>query len=268
MFTDPQGPQTPLNAILSQSPPVIPADWSQGRTAFGGLSTLLAYRAMCSAARATDGPERPLQSIAVHFVGPVPIGSVHVEADVLRTGRYMTQTTARIRTGDQLALTAHGAHGLPRPSKLEIAPPAAPDLPDPTTLPEMPYIPGMMPAFTQHIEYRWASGDYPFSGSHSPVIQGWCRTREATPVDPGIVLMLIDSWPAGVLTMASSYTAASSVLWMVNFFSTDPLPVGTWLKTEQRTTASMSGHAENIADVWTADGILVARSRQLVTIYG
>jgi len=268
MFTDPKGVRTPLSHILDQQPPQIPVDWGQGRTAFGGLSSMLATRAMEAAATPDDGSERPLQSIAVHFVGPVAVGPVEVQAEVLRAGRYMTQTTACLLSGGKVALTAHGAHGTPRPSQLELDPPAAPDLPAPESLPEMPYIPGMMPAFTQHIEYRWATPHFPFTGGDSPIIRGWCRARADHPVDAGLVLLLIDSWPAGVLTMAPTFTAASSVLWMVTFFDTTPLPAHSWLKTEQRTTMSRSGHAENVADVWSADGRLIARSRQLVTVYG
>lgn len=266
MFNDPKGQHTPLTQILAAAVPSIPADWAQGRTAFGGLSTFLVARAMLEAAHTT--PARPLQSISVHFVGPVPIGPVEVTSSVLRTGRYMTQTAGTLRVGDQIALAAQGAHGQPRPSQLEVAPPPAPHLPPPDALPNMPYIPGLMPAFTQHVDYRWATDDYPFTGGTSPLIRGWCRLDEAVPVDPATVLLLIDAWPAGILTMAPGFVAASSVLWMVTFFETRPLPARSWLKTEQRTTISRGGHAENIADVWTSDGRLMARSRQLVTIYG
>ena len=266
MFNDPNGQKTPLKTILSAESPSIPADWGQGRTAFGGLSTFLVVRAIQAAAHTP--PARPLQSVSVHFVGPVPIGPVHVASQVLRTGRYMTQTAGTLRVGDQIALTVQGAHGQPRASKLELEPPSAPELPPPDRLPEMPFIPGMMPSFTQHVDYRWATEHFPFTGGPSPLIRGWCRLDEDVVVDPATVLLLIDAWPAGILTMAPGFVAASSVLWMVTFFNSTALPPRSWLKTEQRTTVSHSGHAENIADIWTADGQLVARSRQLVTIYG
>ena len=267
MFSDPGGVQTPLSELLAQSPVTIPADWGQGRTAFGGLSALLVCKAMEQAARPDTGTTRPLRSITVHFVGPVGIGPVNVEAEVLRTGRYMTQTHARLSSGGMVALTAQGAHGAPRPSQLVLRAAPAPELPAPESLPQMPWIPGLMPAFTQHIEYRWATENFPFSGSPSAHIQGWCRARSEQPTDTALVLMLIDAWPAGILATAPIPTAASSVMWMVNFFHHAPLPAGVWLKTEQRSTISMDGYAENVAEVWTVDGALVARSRQLVTVY-
>ncbi len=267
MFNDPAGQHTPLAEILRQSPHRIPVDWGQGRTAFGGLSTYLVVQALQNAVHTS--PIRPLQSVAVHFIGPVGIGPVAIDATVLRTGRYMTQASGTLHSGGALALTATAAFGQPRPSKLELEPPQAPPMAAPESLPAMPYIPGMMPAFTQHIEYRWATPHFPFTGGPSPELQGWCRVDSADlAVDAAMVLLLIDSWPAGILTMADTFTAASSVVWMVNFYDFAPLPAGTWLKTTQKTTMSRAGHAENVADVWTADGRLVARSRQLVTIYG
>ncbi len=266
MFNDPQGQHTPLTRILTEDSPIVPVDWGQGRTAFGGLSTFLVVQAMEAAAHAD--PPRPLQSVSVHFIGPVPIGPVDIRARVLRTGRYMTQTTGTLEVESGIALAVQGAHGRPRASKLELEPPQAPALPDPNELPAMPYMAGMMPAFTQHIDYRWASSHFPFTGGSSPQIRGWCRFREDLPVDAAMVMLLIDAWPAGIITMAPEFVAASSVIWMVNFFDFSPLPAGSWLQTVQRTTMSRAGHAENIADIWTSEGKLVARSRQLVTIYG
>ena len=219
MFNDPQGQHTPLTRILAAEAPTIPADWGQGRTAFGGLSTFLVARSMLEAARTT--PARPLQSISVHFVGPVPIGSVEVTSSVLRTGRYMTQTAGTLRRRSDCARGA-GAHGQPRTSQR--CPPPAQSFPL-RCAPQHAVHPGLMPAFTQHVDYRWATDDYPFTGGTSPLIRAGVLD-EAVPVDPATVLLLIDAWPAGILTMAPQFVAASSVLWMVSFFEQPPFRRG------------------------------------------
>ena len=42
----------------------------------------------------------------------------------------------------------------------------------------LPYIPGMVPVFTKHLDFRWALGAIPFSGASEAVIGGWCKFLE------------------------------------------------------------------------------------------
>ena len=271
---------TPLRTALtldgppSQATLTVPPDWAQGRTSFGGLPAAACVRAMqdlvASDPDATS-PARWLRSITVHFIAPISVGPARLSARLLRTGRHMTQAAAEVWSGDRLALMANAAFGSSRFSELEIGAPEAPEMAEPEALMAMPYIPGAMPAFTQHVDYRWASSHFPFSGGDHPVIEGWCRPHDPVPLDPAVLLMLIDAWPAPVLTMATAPTRASSVTWMVNFIGdglSEPIPTGAWVKVAQRTTVSKGGYADGIADVWSEDGRLLARSRQLVTLFG
>jgi hypothetical protein len=49
----------------------IPTSWHQGRTSYGGLSSVLAYKAATFA----DADLPPLQSAQIAFVGPLAGGS-------------------------------------------------------------------------------------------------------------------------------------------------------------------------------------------------
>jgi len=252
----------------------VPPDWTQGRTAFGGLPAAACVRAMqelvASDPVASTQP-RLVRSVTVHFIAPISVGPARVPARLLRTGRHMTQAAAEVWSGDRLALMANASFGTSRPSELGLPSLTAPKLAPPDALLAMHYMPGEMPAFTQHFDYRWATSNFPFSGSDLPVIEGWCRPHHDVAIDPAVLLMLVDAWPAPVLSMATDRTRASSVTWMVNFIGdalSEPIPEGSWVKVVQRTTASAGGYADGIADVWTADGRLLARSRQLVTVYG
>ena len=78
-----------LAAILEKFQPhrsthtvTIPPSWHQGRTSYGGLSSVLAYQA--AKLSADDLP--PLQSAQIAFVGPLA-GDVEVTATVLRRGK-------------------------------------------------------------------------------------------------------------------------------------------------------------------------------------
>jgi acyl-CoA thioesterase len=183
----------------------------------------------------------------------------------------MTQTAAEVWAGDRLALMANAAFGASRTSALEVSAPSPPKIGDPDGLLAMPYIPGAMPAFTQHIDYRWATPHFPFTGGDTSWVDGWCRPQAQVPVDASLVLMLIDAWPAPVLTMAHKPTSASSVTWSVNFIGDHlqtPMPAGSWMQVAHRSPVSKGGYADGTADVWAADGRLLARSRQLVTLFG
>ena len=250
----------------------IAADWAQGRTAFGGLPAAASARAMQQLVHAgTPDETRLLRSITVHFIAPIPVGTASVRARLLREGRHMTQAAAEVWVGDRLALMANAAFGASRDSALEVCGPSPTQVGRPDDLLAMPYIPGAMPAFTQHIDYRWAQPHFPFTGGDTHWVDGWCRPKAQLPIDAALVLMLIDAWPAPVLTMAHKPTSASSVTWSVNFIDDHlqtPLPTGSWVQVAHRSPASKGGYADGTADVWAADGRLLARSRQLVTLFG
>ena len=91
---------TALADILSAAIPIdggfrmtIPADWLQGRTAYGGLSSAMALHA----AKASDVDLPPLRSALVAFVGPLS-GEVTVTAERLRRGRNAAFIEATIRS--------------------------------------------------------------------------------------------------------------------------------------------------------------------------
>ena len=70
----------------------IPADWSQGRTVFGGLSASLAFVAI-----RTQIPERVLRSFSCQFIGPLFTETgFDIEVKVLREGKNATQASACI----------------------------------------------------------------------------------------------------------------------------------------------------------------------------
>ena len=66
---------------------IVPSDWLQGRTAFGGMQAAIAVRAMREALPA-DVRSLPLRAAQTTFIGPVPGRvEIHAQAVVLRVGR-------------------------------------------------------------------------------------------------------------------------------------------------------------------------------------
>ncbi len=274
MFRHPTGPSTPLSTALtytgkpSHARFSVSEDWSQGRTAFGGLPVAIAFRAMNALVNVPEGESRALASLTAQFIEPVPVGESELFARVLRTGRSITHAGAEVWVGDQLAVTVQAAFANPRPSRLQVAPAPAPSMPPPQSLPAMPYLPGQMPAFTQHFSYRQTCEDWAFQGGKNAALSGWTRTVEEHPLDPGILLMMLDAWPAAALCLADDITPASTVTWMVTFFAQPTPQAGPWTATTRRATASANGLSDETANIWDAQGQLLARSRQVCAVFG
>ena len=92
----------------------IPNNWLQGRTAYGGISSVLAYQAAKLAA--IDLP--PLQSAQISFVGPLS-GAVEIRAAVLRRGRNTAFIESKISGEDGVGLACNFIFMTPRDSHLD-----------------------------------------------------------------------------------------------------------------------------------------------------
>ncbi len=89
---------TPFSVLMSrvdasggESRVLVPEDWTQGRTLFGGLQAAIGLKAMRSLV-----PEAPLRSLQVTFVGPVPGGEVRASARVIRSGKSTTRMSRHV----------------------------------------------------------------------------------------------------------------------------------------------------------------------------
>ena len=152
----------------------VPASWGQGRAGFGGLAAALVYEVM----RAQVPEGRPLRSLAITFVGPLAVDEpVSLEAQVLREGKAVSQMLGKAVQNGQVVTLVQGSFGAPRSSAIEVAAEPAPAMPPLEACQALPYIPGVVPAFTQHLEMRWGLGGLPFSGNPSREMGGWVRQR-------------------------------------------------------------------------------------------
>jgi acyl-CoA thioesterase len=243
---------------------VVPPDWSQGRSPFGGVTTAAAARAMGTLVE----PGRRLRSLSTSLVGPVRLGEpVHLEAHVLRVGGSLTHTEARVLQGGTVQAVSQAAFGAPRPSGIVVVPDRAPpDLPDPEACPAMPYLEGLMPVFTQFIEMRWTHGSLPFGGSDEHTIGLWLRHR--TPASPVEGLIgLLDAPPTPVLQMMQGPAPASTVRWSAHLLDVpDPEP-GAWFWLQSAARSAGDGYATMLGSLYGRDGVQVAWFEQLVCIF-
>jgi acyl-CoA thioesterase len=238
-------------------------DWGQGRAAYGGLVAAWGVEAL----RTLVPADRDLRTLTGTFVGPLEPGSFDVSALILRSGRAVTMGEARITQADRTLAVFQVAYGADRPTRLETPPLPMPAVPPPDGLPELPYLEGIVPQFTRHFAYRWATGGFPFTGGKEARLGGWFRLREPVPLDSAGVIAILDAWPAPILPLSDRPIPASSITWLANVIVPPPpggWPGDAWWYYQAENVASRAGYADFEARLWTASGQLVATSRQLL----
>ena len=242
----------------------LTSPWAQGRAIYGGVVGGLLAGIM----RRQADADRPMRSFMLSFVGPAQVGQADLSANVLRSGRSVTQLESRLVQGEQTQAMAMASFGAPRDSDIVVAPEPRPDAKAPDGLPEFPFVEGLTPAFTRQLDFRWASGGWPYSGQKNPDFTGWIRFREPGKATPEWLLGLIDAWPPGLLSMCKPPAANSSMTWSVETVTPcDDAPVDDWWFYDVHHHGAADGFGQASARIFTPDGRLAAVSRQSVAIF-
>ncbi|QXI49635.1 thioesterase family protein [Pseudomonas anuradhapurensis] len=258
-----------LDAVRA-SPDVlsIPPSWAQGRAVFGGLMAALVYETMRQ--KITD--DRPVRSLAISFVAPAAADvPIRFEVEVLREGKAVSTLLGRAVQDGQVVTLVQGNFGAGRPSVVNV--PALPAM-DMKALeqaaPELLHIKGVTPDFMQHVALRWAIGGLPFSGNPSRHMGGWVRLRGVAeePVSEAHLLALVDAWPPSLMPFLKQPAAGSTLTWTIEFVQPTPqLSTLDWCRYCVETEYARDGYGHAAAALWTAQGELLALSRQTVTVF-
>ncbi|MFK3680769.1 acyl-CoA thioesterase [Pseudomonas sp. NPDC088890] len=246
----------------------VPASWAQGRAAFGGLMAALVYQAM--RLKLTD--ERLVRSLAITFVGPAaPDVPISFEVEVLREGKAVSTLLGRAVQDGQVVTLVQGSFGAGRASEVEVtALPAVEMKALEQSAPELPYIKGITPEFMRHVALRWAIGGLPFTGNASRQMGGWVRLRdvEQGPVNESHLLALVDAWPPSLMPFLKRPAAGSTLTWTIEFVQPTPtLSTLDWCRYCVETEHAKDGYGHASAALWSAEGELLALSRQTVTVF-
>lgn len=238
-------------------------DWTQGRTAFGGVVVTAALRALGSLV----DPARTLRAAQVVFTGPISPGTFEAGVSVLRAGRSVTFTEARVEQQGRDCVRVLADHAAPRSTAVQVAPPSRPAAAAPDALQPLPYIPGITPEFTRHFDYRWTAEEFPFSGAARAHVQGWIRPHGEGVVDAACLASLVDAWPPPVITLLDGPAPVSTICWQLHLLCDPPacgVPAAGWWFFDDRAVAADAGYADTEGLLWAPDGRLMATSRQLV----
>lgn len=236
----------------------IPANWLQGRTAYGGLSSALALHA----AQMSDTDLPPLRSALVAFVGPLS-GRVTVSATRLRRGRNAAFVQADIVSDQGLGYRATFVFMTDRDSRIAHDVRAPETLPAPA--PDAKLYVGPADFFTGNFAFLDRK-----DGTGPAEWRRWARLRDRAGLDPRVELMAIADAlpPAAFKLLGKDFVPLSSLTWQVNLLDPAPQTTDGWWLLQATTDYAAHGASSQSMRVWNADGTLVAEGMQSVAIFG
>jgi acyl-CoA thioesterase len=254
-----------LASLLAQLEPAadrhiitIPATWYQGRTAYGGLSTALAYQS--AKLMAPDLP--PLLSAQIAFSGPVA-GAIEIQSTVLRRGRNSAFVRSDIRVGDDIALSATFIFMARRDSRVAFDGFPAPSLPP---LPAEDQVrSGPEQFFTHNMEYSEGRAGL-LNGDTR--IGAWHRFKERESLDPIAELLCIgDALPPAAMGLMPEKAPVSSINWQVNILESEPRTNRGWWYVQSEADHAIHGSSSQRMMAWNSEGRPMMTGMQAVALF-
>ncbi len=244
----------------------IDPGWWIERGPNGGYVAALILRAMSTA---VADPSRPARSLTVHYLRPPHEGDAQVDVAVERSGRTVSNVTARLEQDGRLLALAMAAFADPRPGP-EFHDAPMPDVPGPEQLAPMP-APPVTIRMRDRYDSRFAVGSPPFAGSLDAVSGGWIRLAPDESadevVDQHVLAAFTDAWIPPVFSKVTAPLGVPTVDLTIHFRNPGhPVAAADFCLTRFHTRVAAEGFVEEDGEIWAPDGVLLAQSRQLAAI--
>lgn len=238
----------------------ISGDWFGMRAPFGGAAAALMLRAL---AHVVDDPERPVRSFSTYFVDAPTDEPMLIAASAERRGGSLTAVTARAEQHGAVKIVSVATFSRGRES-FSFDDARMPDVPPPGEAPPLPRLEGL-PAFLSHFEFRPVFGGLPYTGGPVAETGGWVRTGEPRVLDAFLAAAFADVGMPSVFPRATFPVVTPTVDLTIHFLA--PLPIegaraGDFTLVRFRTQEAREGFFVEDGELWSADGRLLARSRQ------
>ncbi len=244
--------------------------WWVGRGPNGGYVAALMLRAMSKKADSITGPDdpQPPRSLTVHFLNTPSTGDAEIEVTVERRGRSTMFLSARLVQegavqGKAMAVFSADRHG---PSFIHTE---MPDVPAPEHGEEMDTSLAPVAVFSRYRAIP-ALGGMPLGGGEKADTAGWIKLAEQDEeMSPELAAAMLDIWWPAPFVALSERAVAPTLEYTVHF--PRKLPVegskpSDWVLTRLRADEAVEGHFSEDGELWTRDGTLLARCRQVALL--
>lgn len=238
-----------------------PADWSQGRTVYGGLTAALCANAVVRAV--ADLP--PLRSAQFSFIGPAA-GLLRARPTILRRGRSAVIVGVDLEAEAGLATRAILTYGTSRESRINYEGVATPSVLPPEEC-ERFFGDLEPPNFARNFDMRIAAGSRLFSGVGEPAFIAWVRHLEEGEVDRAVALLaLADCPPPAAMVHFPKREPISTMTWSMEMLDPAADTPG-WRLLAQNSERSADGYSVQALTMWNAAGVPIALGRQTVALF-
>lgn len=264
-----ESPGTPFRQLLESLEPGdgglgidLPGDWLQGRTAYGGLTGALCVEA----ARRLNPDLPPLRNAHFALAGPAA-GRLTVTAGVVRRGKSAVVIEASVTGEAGPAARALLTYGTGRESRVVRDGDAAPAVPSPQDCPAF-FDPDRAPGFARHFDVRLAAGARPPTPGAEPHTCVWIRHGDGeTPGGLPALVALADAIPSPALVLFPEFAPFSTMTWSLDLAASAPASASGWWLLDSRIEAAGDGYATQDMTLWNDEGALIARARQMVSLF-
>ncbi|QYE32967.1 thioesterase family protein (plasmid) [Polymorphobacter sp. PAMC 29334] len=239
----------------------VPADWLQGRTAYGGLSAALCFEA--AQRQSPDLP--PLRSAQFAFVGPAS-GILTATPAILRQGKSTTFVGVDLSGEAGLAVRGLLCFGANRNSALDHWGLPAPEAVDPETCPPFFSSPER-PGFAHHFDGRLAAGARPRTPGADPDMLVWMRHRDPAPSLTGFIALADALPPAAIVLFPAGMRPISTMTWTIDLLSDAPASLSGWWLIHNVAQNAASGCSAQDMTIWNDRREPVAAMRQTVAVF-
>ena len=238
-----------------------PGAWFGPIALNGGFLAALVVRAMSAELAA---PNRRPRSLTIHFLRPPAEGPLELSIEVERSGRGASTLSGRVVQGGRLLAIALGTWSGRYDATLGWEP-TAPAVPGPEQLPPVELGP-TAPRMFRQFDVRHVFGPLPFGAGDEALAGGWIRTRSPEPLDDALLALLCDAWFPSAFARLTAPSPAPTIDLTIHFRDQPPAGEHPWVLGRYSSRAAIDGLFEEDAELWSADGRLLAQSRQLALL--
>ena len=240
--------------------------WWVGGGPNGGYVAAIMLNAM-STVVGQGGSDQPPRSLTVHFLSAPETGEAEVEVTVERAGRNTSFISARLLQGDEVRAKAMSVFSSDRDG-IEFDNTEMPETPPPDEGEEFDTELAPVNVFARYRAIL-AFGGAPFSSGPKADTAGWIRLKEDRPIGPELAAAILDVWFPAPYVLLDGPTAAPTLEYTVHFPRRLPPPgleQPDWMLIHLHAEESAEGHFTEDAELWSRDGTLIARSRQMALL--
>jgi acyl-CoA thioesterase len=232
----------------------VPPTWSIGFGTNGGFMAALGARA---AELATGAPPR---SLTLHYLAPPAEAPIEAVTEVVRQGRstsFVRITLTQEGTPVVTAQAVCGAWYEDAPSWSDATPPVLPPLED--CLYVDPTRTGVPPLMSRY-DMRVAQTD---PGERPLQVAGYLRTADAHVADHAVLAAMTDAFMPPAIFRTPEAVRVPTLELTIHFRGQPPQDPHPWIHCTFVSRLAAGGVVEEDGELWSADGRLLAQSRQL-----